>query len=789
MADEYKQKLSFDITDFKTSISDMNRGIRIAQNNFKAASGALGDWTKSYEGIQTRIKSLNDVMGLQRAKVEALTKEYDDLKSTGTASESALKKLQEQISKANAELGKTTGELNDATKRQDEFGDETKDTTGELDKYGKETDNAGKKTGKFTEFLKKAGATMKSGIVASAKAVGVTMAAMGAAAAAAVVGVVKLAKSTGDWADELLTTSAQTGIAVQDLQKFEYASRFVDVEVETLTNSMAKNIKSMKAVQDGTKLAVGAYEKLGVEVLNTDGSMRDGQEVYWEVIDALGKMENETERDALAMQILGKSAQDLNPLIKAGADEMKRLGEEAAAAGLVMSDEMVGQLGKFDDLMEKTEAQMEGLGRQVAVTFLPAIQGVGTQVSQLLSEVSTALADGFQPEDVKTIGASLSKMILDGLKQIVTVLPETIGVLSSFLTEAINIIVGILPTLLPIIMDGALQLMQGLLDAISANQQPLMDTVIALLMAFTDFILQNLPMIIELGLQMILALMLGLANALPELVPQIVSTVLAIVDILIENLPLIIDAGLQILLALIDGIIDSLPMLIDKMPELIDSLVTGISDNLSMLIDSAIDIIMAIVDAIIDNLPMLIDAAIEILSSLATALLDNVSKLVSAVPDLVAELVKKFKETDWGKLGKDIIDGIASGIGNAASSLATAAKNAASDALGSVKDFLGINSPSTVFRDQVGVNMGLGVAEGLESTANAVSGAMKTVTKDLTSEVNVKGKVKMDGESATLASGQAILQITNFYNNTDSDLEELAYKLEFMRKKASAAMG
>ena len=78
--------------------------------------------------------------------------------------------------------------------------------------------------------------------------------------------------------------STQTGIATDELQKekFKYASELIDVSTETLTKSMAKQIKSMKAVQDGTKLSVEAYDKLGVTVLNADGSLRDGQDVYWE---------------------------------------------------------------------------------------------------------------------------------------------------------------------------------------------------------------------------------------------------------------------------------------------------------------------------------------------------------------------------------------------------------------------------------------------------------------------------------------------------------------------------
>ena len=122
------------------------------------------------------------------------------------------------------------------------------------------------------------------------------------------------------YADTVMTESTVTGIATDKLQEYMYAAELVDVSTETLTKSMAKQIKSMKAVQDGTKLSVDAYEKLGVQVLNADGSLRDSDTVYWEDHRRTRKMQNETERDALAMQILGKSAQELNPLITVGAE-------------------------------------------------------------------------------------------------------------------------------------------------------------------------------------------------------------------------------------------------------------------------------------------------------------------------------------------------------------------------------------------------------------------------------------------------------------------------------------
>ena len=165
-----------------------------------------------------------------------------------------------------------------------------------------------------------------SGLGTACKAAAATMAAAFAAVSAAAIAggkaLIEMTKEGAAYADTVLTESTVTGIATDKLQEYMYAAELVDVSTDTLTKSMAKQIKSMKAVQDGTKLSVEAYDKLGVSVTNADGSLRDSDTVYWEVIDALGKVENETERNALGMQFLGKSAQELNPLIEAGAERM-----------------------------------------------------------------------------------------------------------------------------------------------------------------------------------------------------------------------------------------------------------------------------------------------------------------------------------------------------------------------------------------------------------------------------------------------------------------------------------
>ena len=123
--------------------------------------------------------------------------------------------------------------------------------------------------------------------------------------------------------------STVKGMSVESLQAYSYAADLVDVSLDTLTGSMAKNVKSMSNAAQGSAKYADAYKQLGVSVTNADGSLRNSEDVYWEVIDALGKVSNETERDALAMQLFGKSAQDLNPLIAQGSAGIAALTDEA----------------------------------------------------------------------------------------------------------------------------------------------------------------------------------------------------------------------------------------------------------------------------------------------------------------------------------------------------------------------------------------------------------------------------------------------------------------------------
>jgi phage-related protein len=664
---------------------------------------------KSLEAVSARNEVYTKQIAAQREKLELLKQGLQAATEKYGENDKVTQGWQQAVNKATAELNKMERQLSDNLAETQGAAKETKNLSGA-------TEEATEKSRKFSDALKSVGETLGKGIVAAAQATATAIAAVGAAAVAAGKQIFDLTKSSGEYADELITTSVQTGVSTEALQEWGYAARFIDTEVDTITKSMARNIKSMDAARDAqikwqksieNQVAAGkisieqademietgqgfetAYTKLGVRVMNANGTLRDSQEVYYDVIDALGRLENETERDAIAMEIFGKSAQELNPLIKAGSAELKRLGQEAHDMGVVLDEEALGALGDFDDTMQRIDAQTEAIGRNLAVTFLPAVSSVMDGVQDVLGTVSTSLKDGIQPEDIKTIGGVISEKLVEGIETISDYIPDVIETVTAMLTELVSITVALMPTLLPALMDGATALLMGLIKSVTDNVQPLVDMAVDLVKKFTEFLIQALPELIKGAMEIVVALAEGIAKALPELIPAIVETVIMIVETLIDNVDMLIDAAIAIILGLADGLIAALPKLLEKAP----------------------DIILKFVAALVKNAPKLLEAAVQLVVKLAEGLINNISKI-----------------TD---VGRNIVEGLWNGIKNATKWIKDKIAGFVDDVVGGIKSFFGIRSPSTVMAG-IGENLSAGLALGITDNAKLVKNAMSGLEAEI----------------------------------------------------------
>ena len=202
-----------------------------------------------------------------------------------------------------------------------------------------------------------------------------------------------LTVKTADWADDINTMSQKYSIGTGELQKYSAAAKLVDTDVETIAKSHVRLEKAMYSAQQGGSSAEKAFQALGVQYKNADGSLRESDAVWQDTIKALGTMSNESERDALAMQLMGKSASELNPLIEDGGETYKRLAETMQQYGLDFIDQdTLDRANQFNDELDTIKAiglvSLQNLGAQLAEYLAPALQQVVEWVGKLANWLS-----------------------------------------------------------------------------------------------------------------------------------------------------------------------------------------------------------------------------------------------------------------------------------------------------------------------------------------------------------------------------------------------------------------
>ena len=315
-------------------------------------------------------------------------------------------------------------------------------------------------------------------------AAGNAMRGISTAAAAVAASIGALTVKSGKWADDINTMSKVYSIGTGELQKYAAAADLVDVDVETIAKSHVKLEKQMMSASKGTGASAEAFEKLGVSVTNADGSLRDGDAVWQDTIKSLGSMENETERDALAMQLMGKSAAQLNPLIEDGGETYKQVADTMSKYGLDFIDqETLDQANEFNDAIDTMKmvglVAFQQLGTQLAAYLAPAMEKVVDLVGQLAAWFSN-LSPSTQAAIAAIAGiVAVVAPLLIGLGKVAF----AISSIMSLSATLIPIIAGVGSTLLPIIAIIAGVVAAGVLlyknwDLIKAKAIAFKDAVI-----------------------------------------------------------------------------------------------------------------------------------------------------------------------------------------------------------------------------------------------------------------------------------------------------------------------
>lgn len=726
MAENLGAKFTIDVSNLKAGLAQANRMIRESESEFKAAAAGMGDWQRSADGLRAKINQLNSTAEIQREKVRALQQEYDRLIADGM-----------EPTSAKATLMRTN--INNATAAVNKSEQEAKKCAEALDNLGNEAEDAGNKAANSEGGWSSWGQT-----IADLRTQVIMMA-------------IEALKSLGqafiDVGKEAINSYAQfeqlAGGAQKIFDEMDYSQIAKDANDAYYTMQMSASdyIESINLVGATFSQTMGdqkAYDtaKRGMQAIS-DFASGTGKS-----IDLLNEKYQLITRSASGYQSIADQFAGVLP--QTSADFLK----QAQASGLLadkykkLTDVPVAEYQQAVTAMMEKGVEALGLAGNTAAEAEKTMSGSLGAMKASWDNFVTGLADG--EADLDQLGdnlingiANVAEQFLPKIAQVIenvatmisTKLPQLIQKLMPILQRELPKIISAIMKLLPQLVNAGLQLIAALMQGIAAALPTLIGELPKMVTEIVKVIIQNLPLIIDAGFQILIGLIQGIVQALPQLIEMIPEIVQTIISVLVENYPLLTEAGIQVLIALINGLVEALPQLIAMTPQ----------------------IIYSITKTLADNWPLIVQAGIQVLEALIQGIGKMISSVGAKMGEVGTEMIKKLEEFP-GKMievGSNLVKGIWDGINDMTGWIIGKIQGFGDSVLSGIKNFFGIHSPSTVMRDQIGVNLAKGIGVGFEEEIPDVQRQIQNSIDDLsaggfTANINGSGSAQASGKSVTI---------------------------------------
>lgn len=423
------------------------------------------DGEKDYRDAINRITNVNKTLD---AELKAVTSSFD--KNT-TAEEKKAKTeeiLQKQLDNSKDKLNEVAKGLKQATEH---YAEDSKEVLSWRQAYAKAETDVNNVTNKIKslddalEDTTEESSNFKEIFTANLSADIVMNAIKGIVNGVKQIGesLVNTAKESRKWADDLRTMAVQMSISTDKLQEFKYMEELVDVSASSLASGFKKITNSMKSAMKGSGDAYDNFKALGVAIYDENGELRESEDVFFDVIDALGRMENATEKDMVAMTLLGKSATDFNTIMNIGSEGMRELRNEAHETGYVMSGEAIDSLVGMSDQFARMDNAMTTAKNTIGVALAPVIISLCDGIIYLINQTGTVV------ENFKEFGRQ-TKNVYEAVKEFANSVPPTITQMKEAIVEKFT-------EMITSAKNWGKDMIQGFIDGIKGKISALKDSI------------------------------------------------------------------------------------------------------------------------------------------------------------------------------------------------------------------------------------------------------------------------------------------------------------------------
>ena len=732
MADPIGATFTLNISQMKKAIQEANRLIKDNESNWLSSASAMGDWTKSEEGLSGRLSTLSRNISTQEKVIEDLTKAKEEAIRKYGAESKEVDYLNTQIIKTSKSLQSSRKEYDSVSRSLDAFGEETKDG-------GKESEKAAKKLDRLDDSARDldGGFSIAKGAIAGFIANGLT--AMVGAIGSAVSSLAGLTESTREYRTMLgtLSTMADQMGASGDhvIDKWMDVNAVLGDEqaaVEGINNILSAGYTASDELDAITRALEGAalqwkdtlkFEGLAdslQEWIGSGGASLTGN--FAELLERLGYDLEEVTKQTEGMTDAQRRQWAISTLNAEGlgdvSDAYREGNKELIAYNKAQSDFLNAQ-SLLGEMMQPFVTTVKQSTADIIYSFVDMVNGVEGAGDQLLYQI------GY-------LAGTIYKGVQSTIQTLMPLVKSLVPQIVAFITES-----------LPVMLAQGVAMITSILDGITQNIPLVTAQISGMLQNIILMITENAPALLNAALELFGQIVIAIPQMLVDLsaaLPQIIDSIM---EGLFNGEQSVFDTALDVLMGIVEAIPPLVVELVNNLPAIIDSITTSLSEAIPKVFDGAIELLGQIVDALPDVIADLVAALPDIIVSLMTFFSENSGKIlagavellmniVAAIPQVVVELGRRMPEIITAikdgivagaknifKAGYDLIAGLVDGMFSF--DIGGKLKSLGSEILGGIKNFFGIHSPSTVMAEEVGGPIVEGIAVGMEDEADGLA--------------------------------------------------------------------
>lgn len=501
-----------------------------------------------------------------------------------------------------------------------------------------ETDQANESMDKTDSKAKGIASSLGEGVKTAAK----WSAAIVGGAVAAGGALLKAGSDFADTTDSIDKMSQKLGLSRQGFQEWEFILSQSGASIEGMKAGMTQLNNSFDELKKGTGAGADAFARLGLSMDDLAGMSQE--QVFESTIKALQGVTDESERAAIANDLLGKSAVELAPVFNTSAEGIETMKEQASELGLIIGDEAIDTGVQFQDTLDQVKRAFSALTTNLMAGLMPTLQ----------------MFLGFVIEDMPLIQQVMQDVFAVLGSAVQSIMPFLMQLIQDLLPPLVELFKNLAINLLPVLIEAVTALMTNVLPVLIEVFNILVQTVLPSLVQILSIIITTvLPPLIDLFTKVLDAILPVLIDLFTTLSETVLPPLIKVFETIIENvLPLLIEIFNQFVDIVLPPLIDLINLIVQEILPPLLAIFMELAEAVLPIVMEVFEALMPVVEPIMNVLAAVIKTVLALIKGDWEGVWEGIQEFFGSTLDAITAAVEGFADIFGG-----IFQGIADVVG------------------------------------------------------------------------------------------------------------------------------